>query len=126
MFLTVLVSKVLTALAVAFGFLSALDKPLTALLSQSLPENLYGPWRVIIQVSIYVISLAQGVSLDGLKPLLVPKLTKGHRIENYKEGLWAEVFTTLVSSMKAVMVVLLIIFAVATLLGAIIKMGHPS
>jgi hypothetical protein len=123
MFLTVLAAKLITSLAVAFGVLTVLDKPLSILLTQSLPENLLAPWWIIIRFSVYVISVAQGVSLEGLKPLLFPRPTRGHqKVENYQEGLWAEVFTTLVDSLKAVTVVLLFIFLAATVVSAILHL----
>jgi hypothetical protein len=122
MFLTVLVAKLVTALGVAFGVLTILDKPLTSLLSQSLPENLLAPWWTIIRFSVYVISVAQGVRLEGLKPLLYPRLSKGHKVENYREGLGAEVFTTLVESLKVVTVVLLLVFVAATVICALLRL----
>jgi hypothetical protein len=118
MFQSLLLVKIVVSLLVCFITVTALNGPIEDLAIRALTQEFWNAWKTLIYLSVYVVGLSRGVLVSELSHYARPaaKSKKGHSEEMTTDEWILEVTKTVLESLKAVALILLVFLAVASLI----------
>ena len=112
-----LIAKILVSLAVCSITLLIFRGPFENLAVKALSQEFWLAWKMLIYLSVYVVSLSRGVLVDELEHFTRLAKTTKIRAESMSKDEWTlELTKTVIESLKAIALMLLLFLAVASVI----------
>lgn len=114
---SLLLAKILVSLLVCFLTLAVFRGPFEDLAIKALTLDFWNAWKTLIYLSVYVMGLSRGVLVDELERFTRFARTKKDRSDDMSRDEWIlEVTKTVIESLKAIALMLLLFLAVASII----------
>jgi hypothetical protein len=121
MFLTLLAVTFTIAVLCSFGVARLFDRPIGAILSRIVAEELSSAWHRYIKFGIYVVGVSGGVRIWELEKYITPH-TKDVQVPALNADRWVlEVYRTIIETLQSVAWMLLVFFVFALIAYVVVR-----
>lgn len=121
MFLTLLIATFTIAVLSSFVVARLFDKPISAILSRIVAEELSSAWHRYIKFAIYVVGVSGGVRIWELEKYITPR-SKDVEIPVLNLERWVlEIYRTVIGTLQSVAWMLLVFFVFALVAYVIVR-----
>lgn len=121
MFLTLLAVTFTIAVLCAFAVARLFDRPIGAILSRIVAEELSSAWHRYIKFAIYVVGVSGGVRIWELEKYITPR-TKDVEVPVLNADRWVlEVYRTVIETLQSAAWMLLVFFVFALIAYVVVR-----
>ena len=121
MFLTLLVVTFTIAVLFSFAVARLFDRPIGAILSRIVAEELSSAWHRYIKFAIYVVGVSGGVRIWELEKYITPH-SKDVQVPVLNADRWVlEVYRTVIETLQSVAWMLLVFFVFALIAYVVVR-----
>ncbi len=113
MFFTLLITTFFIALAVSFGVVRLFDRPIAAILSRIVAEELSEAWHRYITFAAYVVGISGGVRISQLERYISAPQEDEEILVLTSERWTIEVYRTVIETLQGIAWMFLLVFVVA-------------
>lgn len=121
MFLTLLVVTFLIASVCCTAVAALFNRPLSAILSRIVAEDLAKAWRKYILFALFVVGISGGVRIWELEKYITPRSDKDTPIVLNADRWVLEVYRTVIETLQSAAWMLLVFFLIALVAYVIVR-----
>ena len=125
MFLTLLLVTFAVAAAVSIAVAVAFSKPVQAILTRVIADEISSAWRRYLMFALFVVGISSGVRIWDLEKYITKPPVKDAEIVVLNQDRWIlEVYRTIIETLQGVALVLMLFFIVALIAFILVRIAE--
>ncbi len=125
MFLTLLLVTFAVATAVSVAVAAAFSKPVQAILTRVIADEISSAWRRYLMFALFVVGISSGVRIWDLEKYITKPPGKDSEIVALTQDRWIlEVYRTIIETLQGVAWVLMLFFIVALIAFILVRVAE--
>lgn len=121
MFIGLLVVTFLIALLVSFIIVRTFGRPIQAIVSRIISDDISSAWTTYIKFAAYVVGISNGVRVWELERYITPLFRDDGIIELTTDRWVLEVYRTIIGSLQGIAWMLLVFFLIALVAFVVVR-----